>query len=735
MRALARFLLVAFLAAVLMAASVAMIAPQARSIVTAGTAKEVDVASQLTPLSQRSVVLAADGSFLGYLHAEENRQPVTLEQVPEPLVTSILAIEDQEFWNHVGLNLRATARALLTNVEAGDVRQGGSTITQQLIKNALLTPEQDIDRKLNEAVLALRLEEQMSKEDILERYLNTVYFGNGAYGVQAASEIYFGMPVEQVGWEQAAFLAGLIRNPVGYDPFKFPEKALARRDVVVRTLADLGELSADESAWLQAVPIPAQPFTPIEPPRDYFLEEVKKVLLADERLGETPTERYNAVFKGGLTVKTTLDPRLQMLAREAVATAMPKTGLDHVDPRTGEPGRFTAALVSVEPATGAVRAIHSGEDFQQSQYRLATQGLRQPGSSFKPIVLAAALENGYSPNDTINGASPCTLRPKDSPLLVEDWDVENYEGSRGGTGTLAAATAKSLNCAYARLVLLLGPDKVVELAAKLGITSNPEPVPSITLGAEEVHPIDMASAFGTFANDGLHHDPYFVEEVSGPDGKVIIKHDDPGEQAISNQTARQMNQVLQGVVTGGTGTRARLPGRQVAGKTGTAQNWEDAWFVGYTPQLSTAVWMGSPLGKVSMRNVGGTRVTGGSFPAAIWKAFMAPALGDAPAIAFEKPGPSPKGKYLRLGTERSSSRSSSPSRRRTSSTTTPTTAAGGSSTTAPGGGASTTAPPATSPPTTSSPTTSPPPTTPPPTAPPATPPPPSGGGGESSPDG
>ena len=735
MRALARFLIFAFLAAVLTATSVAMLAPQAVSIATAGTAKDVDITKRLEPLSQRSVVLAADGSFLGYLHAEENRQPVTLAQVPEPLVTSILAIEDQEFWNHDGINLRATARALLTNVEAGDVRQGGSTITQQLVKNALLTPEQDIDRKLNEAVLALKLEEQMTKEEILERYLNTVYFGNGAYGVQAATELYFGTPVEQVTWEQAAFLAGLIRNPVGYDPFKFPAESLARRNVVVRTLADLGEISADQSAWFQASPIPASAFTPVEPPRDYFLEEVKKVLLADERLGDTPTERYNRVFKGGLTIKTTVDPRLQALAQEAVATAMPTTGLDHIDPRTGKPGRFTAALVSIEPATGAVRAIHSGDDFAQSQYRLATQGLRQPGSSFKPIVLATALENGYSPNDTINGASPCKLTPKDSPLLAADWEVENYEGSKGGTGTLAAATAKSLNCAYARLVLLVGPDKVVEQAKRLGITSNPEPNPSITLGAEEVHPIDMASAFGTFANDGLHHDPYFVQEVDGPDGGVIMKHEDPGEQAVSPQTARLMNQVLQGVVNGGTGTRARLPGRQVAGKTGTAQNWEDAWFVGYTPQLSTAVWMGSPLGKISMRNVGGTRVTGGSFPAAIWKAFMQPALGDAPAIAFQKPGPSPKGKYLRLGNERAQSSRSSSTRRRPSSTPTTAAAPDPTATTAPAGGASTTSPPATSPPATSPPPTSPPPTSPPPTAPPATPPTPSDGGSAGSPDG
>ena len=594
-----------------------------------GEAAEV---GQLAEVSQNSSVFGRDGSLIAVLHAEENRSPVTLERVPKSVVDAILDMEDDHFWSHRGFNLRSTLRALATNVQSGEVRQGGSTITQQLVKNSLLTPEKRVDRKIKEAVLALRLEKQLPKREILERYLNVVYFGNGAYGVQAAAETYFNTSVEKLTEGEAALLAGIIRNPVGYDPIKHPRASRSRRDLALDQMVENGHLSKEAADRLKATSVPVKVFKPLPPPDDYFVEEVKQRLLADERLGETAQERYNAVFKGGLRIHTTLDPRMQ---REA------ERGRQEVLPPSLTKGRFTSALVSVEPSTGYVRSMVAGDDFGTAKYNLATQGMRQPGSSFKPYVLLAAIEAGYRPDDVVNGNSPCTIKiPGFAP-----YTPGNYEGSAGGMMSLTDATARSVNCAYARLGIDVGLNKVVEMAARLGLPANRlEPFPSISLGAEEATPLEMASAFATLANDGMYHEPRFVEKVADRTGKVVFEGPDKGRRALSPQTARVAITVLRAVVERGTGTRARLPGRDVAGKTGTSQDHENAWFVAFTPQLSTAVWMGSPIGNVPMKNVGGIRVTGGSYPARIWKEFMGPALQGLPNVAFPAPGPLGKGR-------------------------------------------------------------------------------------------
>ncbi len=581
MRTVLRFLAVSAIAAVLVVVSAALMASQARTL--AGAAHVEAVPIDLDPLSQRSVVLARDGSLLAVLHAEENRLPIPLDEVPQHVIDIVLAVEDEDFYHHDGVNLRATMRALLANVQAGDIRQGGSTITQQLVKNALLTPEQDLDRKVREAVLAVRLEQQLDKDEILERYLNTVYLGNGTYGLQAAAELYWGIDAADLNVEQAALLAGMIRNPIGYDPFLHPRASLERRNWVIDRLARIGQIEPEQADLYKAVPLPDEPHRTLPRPQDHFVEEIKRILMADPRLGDTATERYNALFRGGLTITTTLDPRLQLLGIAAVQDVLPDTG-----------GQFTAALVAVEPGSGAVRALYGGPEFASQQYNLATQGLRQPGSSFKPFVLAAHLEEGGSANDTVSGAGPCTFRARDHDLLIEDWRVQNFGNSRGRSGTIASSMHASLNCAFARLALLVGPEKVVEVARRLGITSPLIGVPAIALGAEEVHPIEMAAAFAAFANDGVYHAPYFVEEVRNRDGKVLFSGRSEPVQAVSTQTARVMNQVLRGVVERGTGTRARLQGHQAAGKTGTTQNHEDAWFVGYTPHLSTAALSVAP---------------------------------------------------------------------------------------------------------------------------------------------
>jgi 1A family penicillin-binding protein len=592
----------------------------------------------LHPLSERSIVLAADGSRLAVLYREENRAVVPLAEVPQVVVDTVLAVEDEDFYDHGGMNMRATMRALLTNVSAGDVLQGGSTITQQLVKNALLTPKQDLERKVQEAVLALRLEKQMSKDEILERYLNTVYFGNGAYGLQAASEVYFGVDVQQLGQAEAAFLAGLIRNPVGYDPFLSPEVVKERLELVVDRLSVVGQIDEDEAETIAGMPIPTEPRNGdlLPKPKDYFVEEVTRRLLADPRLGESESERYNAVFRGGLTIRTTLDRRLQGLAEQAVASTLPDTG-----------GQFTAALVSVEPGTGAVRALVGGPGFEQAKYNIATQGMgQQPGSSFKPFVLATALEQGISPHASIDGTGPCSFpNPGGDP---DPYEAENFEGSAGGVVSLAEATRRSVNCAYVRLGLIAGLEEVAATAKKMGITTPLDPVLSLPLGTKEVLPLDMAGAYATFAADGMHFPPYFVDEVLDAQGKVLFGGATPGERAISEATARQATDVMRGVVSGGTATAARFrDSRPAAGKTGTTSDYSDAWFAGYVPQLATAVWMGSAEGNVPMRNVGGVQVTGGSYPARIWQAFMGPALAGQPIVPFPPPPPGGRVEFLR----------------------------------------------------------------------------------------
>ncbi|MBW3548043.1 MAG: transglycosylase domain-containing protein, partial [Actinobacteria bacterium] len=349
----ARYVTLVVLAGALLAASMALMATAARAVADAPVTADVgDI--DLQPLSQRSVMLAADGSRLAVLHREENRKSVSLAEVPQVVLDTVLAVEDRAFYDHGGMNVRATMRALLTNVSAGDVQQGGSTITQQLVKNALLSPKQDVERKVQEAVLALRLEDQMTKDEILERYLNTVYFGNGAYGLQAAAEVYFGVDVEQLGQAEAALLAGLIRNPVGYDPFVAPKRARQRLELVVERLLAVDQIDEEEAAAIADMPIPSEPRNGelLPKPKDYFVEEVTRRLLADPRMGESESERYNAVFRGGLTIRTTLDPKVQQAAQEAAEDNVPRT-----DRFEGKPFGAAVAVDVVEPGTGEVKAM------------------------------------------------------------------------------------------------------------------------------------------------------------------------------------------------------------------------------------------------------------------------------------------------------------------------------------------------------------------------------------------
>ena len=621
MRKLGRLAVAVVLSGLGMAVVTAAVVVGVRAVAEPGW-KSADTSVDLQPLATRSVVYARDGSVLALLHAEENRSPVPLDRMPGHVVQAVLDAEDDRFFEHGAIDLRALGRALAVNVEQGGVYEGGSTITQQLVKVSLLNSRQDLQRKFQEVSLAVRLEAKLSKNQILERYLNTVYFGNGAYGLQAAAERYFNTDVDKLTMGQGILLASLIRNPVRADPFVDADNAIARRDVVIDRMRDLEHLTPAEADQIKAEPLPTPPPERPASGSDYFTEEVKQQLLDDPRLGGTPQERNAAVFRGGLAIHTTLDPGYQRMAEAAVATKMPDTK-----------GQFNAALSSVDPTTGAVRALVGGPDFARKKFNLATQKGRPTGSAFKVFTLIAALEKGFSPFDSISGSSPCPIPNPGGP----PWAPVNVEGSAGGTLSLVDATAQSVNCAYARLVTQVGPERVVDVAHRMGITNDLKPYPSITLGVDDVSPLQMASAYATLAADGERHKPYFVERVADRNGNVLFAAETKGERVISSDLARTVNGVLTQVVQRGTARAAGLPGWTVAGKTGTSEENKNAWFVGYTPTLSTAVWMGNPDAEVSMYNVGGIRVYGGTYPARIWNAYMSGVVQGVAPVGFPPP--------------------------------------------------------------------------------------------------
>lgn len=641
---LVRWVVTVAVAGGFLALGAALLLAQGRNFFTAGRAGSDVAKIELAPLATRSVLYAADGSVLQYLHGEENRLPVPIDKVPPHVLKAVLDAEDERFYQHGPIDLRAMTRAMVSNLEAGQITEGGSTITQQLVKTALLNPSQNVNRKLQEASLAIRLERQMTKTEILERYLNTVYFGNGAYGLQAAAERYYQTDVEMLTMGQAVLLAGLIRNPVGADPFGNPEAARGRRDVIIDRMELLGDVTPDQAVELKAEPLPApQPAEDVTG-TNYFTRHVVDQLLTDSKyLGGTDAERNRLVFRGGISIHTTILPSAQTQAEQSVAATLP-----------ADRGEFNAALVSVEPGTGAVRAAVSGLNFADHKIDLVTGEGRQVGSSMKMFTLMAALESGDIPPDTILGSAPCVIPDPNSVEKI--WDPSNVEGEFPGVLTLTEATVQSVNCAYARLIKLVGPEKVVDVARRMGIkNADLKPYFSLTLGAVEIQPLEMAAAYATLANDGEYHEPYFIDRIEDRDGKVLFKQSTKPERATSVANTRTVTQTLTQVVQRGTGVAAQVPGWQVAGKTGSTDLNQDAWFVGVTPKLATAVWMGSPAGKVSMYNVGDfPKVYGGTYPALIFSAYMKQFLAGQPVVNFALPDRVPNErapKYLSLEAE------------------------------------------------------------------------------------
>jgi hypothetical protein len=496
----------------------------ALALAGSGCAYRVDIARPAA-LAETTKVFAADGSLITTLHAEQDREEVTLAQVSPVLVAAVLAIEDSRFFAHKGVDLRAVARALRRNAEAGEVREGGSTITQQYVKNVLLDPKQTVHRKMREAVMAIQLERTHTKEAILEGYLNRIYFGNGAYGVQAAAQLYFHKPASDVTLAEGALLAGLIQAPEGYDPYTNPDAALARRQVVLDRMRQLGSAPGSDITTAEAAPLGVGTRKPSDSryPAGYFVERVKQFILNDERFGATPADRRRLLFEEGLRIRTTVDLRIQQEAEEAVKAVLPNPATDP-----------SGAVVVLDPSNGFVRALVGGRDFfgsePEAKFDLATQGMRQTGSSFKPIVLAEALAQGISPEKVYE--APATLTVP-MPAGQAPWVVSNYEGEGGAPESLVDATVHSVNTVYAQLIQEVGPQKAIDMAHTLGIGGPLQPFPSAVLGSNEVSVLDMASAYSTFAADGMHADPVFVTEITrshrGRPGRD--RHPEPGRPA------------------------------------------------------------------------------------------------------------------------------------------------------------------------------------------------------------
>ncbi|MEZ5320588.1 MAG: transglycosylase domain-containing protein [Microthrixaceae bacterium] len=602
----------------------------------------------LAPLATRTIVYNDQGAQMAVLFAEEDRQEVPLSKVPMALREAVIATEDADFYHHSGVSLRGWVRALGSDLRAGGVAQGGSTITQQLVKKSITGSAQTPDRKVREAVLAVRLEQHMSKDAILERYLNTVYLGHGNYGVEAAAESYFGVGVAGIDWPKAALLAGMIASPSRFDPIAHPEAATRRRSLVVGRLLATGRIDAATARAIRSAPLPTRVDEHAAGATrgqlvggSYFAEQVKQQLLDMPALGATPTDRYNRVFGGGLRVYTTFDPIAQAAAERAV----------DVVPGSGE--RFFTGLASLDAHTGAVRALVGGPDFATSQFNYVTQGWRQPGSSFKFFVLMAAMEAGYVPTDTISGAS-CRFPDPTAPSGVYETDG----GKSAKTASILAQTQVSSNCAFLRLGQTVGLDRVARMANNLGVRTvrygtdgaTPVPIPddvlSLPLGTTEVHPIDMAAAYATAANDGVYNPPFFIDRITDSNGRVLYRHRRAGLRVTSAQTARLVTGILQKNVTGGTGRRARLSRQVAAGKTGTTQAHADAWFVGYTPYLSTAVWMGEPTGR-SPIVIGGKQIFGADYPAEVWRTYTEATEAALAPVSFTPPAPTRPGKAIR----------------------------------------------------------------------------------------
>ncbi|MEZ5244673.1 MAG: transglycosylase domain-containing protein [Acidimicrobiales bacterium] len=611
--------------------------------------------------AQSSRIFDRNGTTITDLRGEQNRTDILFEQIPEVVYNAVVAIEDERFWDHSGVDFKAILRAARSNVNAGGISQGGSTITQQYVGNVFLErSDQTAGRKVEEIFMARRFEQNFSKEFILGRYLNWVYFGNGAYGVEAAAREYFGPPdcarqasldqaddrdclkVTELTLVEAATIAGLIQAPGRFNPYDNYEAARDRRDLVLLRMFANDYITEDEykNALLQPIELVEDiPLLEERYPAAHFVDEVKQWFLGNELFGETREDRARLLFEGGLTIRTTIDLDLQAKAEAAVADVLPDIAADG----RKNPDAAVVTLGTTAADDGHVLAMVGGRDFfgdsTYAKLNLATGTGRQAGSSMKPIALAEWLQSGRPVTSMWD--APVRLTIDNPQVCGGPWNVR---GGTGGRVSLIRATRSSLNTVFAQVMVAIRPEKFVERAESLGIGEDRiKPVCAAVLGSENVNMLEMATVYSTFSRSGTRVDPVFVTQVVNPDGTLLYEYSPSPQPVLTQSVAHQLTWVLEGVVSGGTGTRAQLAdGRTAAGKTGTTQNNVDATFVGFTPQRTTAVWVGFPTeGQIQMTNYfNGGSVQGGTFPAMIFKAVMDLAHEGLPVEAFPAPPPS-----------------------------------------------------------------------------------------------
>jgi len=584
-------------------------------------------------------VYAADGEEIKEYY-KEKRVLVPLKDIPPYLIDALLATEDRKFYRHWGIDLHRMAGALWADMKARRLVQGASTITQQLARTLFLTPKRTFSRKVKEVLTALRIEKTYSKDEILQMYLNQNYFGNGAYGVGAASQVYFSKDVRDLDINECALLVGLLKAPSKYEPFDHPQRALRRRNLILKCLLAWGKLTKTQADSLKDLPLELDLNVEAQGEAPYFTELVRRYL--EKKYGE------EMLYRGGLSVYTTLDLKMQRAAEGEV-----KRNLDNFqaniershplsdtvytipvpDSANGEEKReykkVQGALVAIEPGTGFIKALVGGRDFAESEFNRVTQAKRQPGSAFKPFVYTAAIDNGFKPTEIIY----------DTPIVLNDekrglWRPENYDRIFKGPTTLRVALALSRNVVSIKLLEKITPRQAVFYAHRMGIRTPLRAVPSLAIGTSEVTPLDLVSAFAVFPNRGVRVDPTYITRVIDREGRILEENFPYKEEVLNKQTAYMMTNLLESVMNMGTGYGARRRGfrRPAGGKTGTTDNFTDAWFVGFTPQLVAGVWVGfddlTPLGEGE---------TGARAALPIWTDFMREAHRGLPVKYFPVP--------------------------------------------------------------------------------------------------
>ncbi|MCF8111759.1 MAG: penicillin-binding protein 1A [Desulfobacteraceae bacterium] len=580
---------------------------------------EIRSLEQYAP-STVSRIYSADRVVLAELYVEK-RDPVKLEQIPDNLVDALITTEDRQFYEHSGLDLKGILRAVITDIKTWSFAEGASTITQQLAKTLFLTPEKSLERKFKEAVLALQMERRYTKDEILEMYLNQVYFGSGAYGVQTAAQAYYAKPVSELDLAECALIAGLPKSPSSYSPLINPELAIQRRNIVLRQMLETGKIDrqtyekAAESSYKAPEKTPGK-----KTKAPYFIDYVKQKI--EDAIG------WNMLYKGGVTIYTTLSWQLQQAAEHAVKQGL--SGLGARMKRKGLSGNPPqGALIAMDVQTGGILAMVGGRNYGESSYNRATTARRQPGSAFKPIIYACAIENGFSQDSTLLDAPVSFPGGSDG----RQWRPENYSGGYEGEITLRKALTDSKNIPSVRLLAKIGPKAAIDFARGMGINSPLSSDLTMTLGTSGVTLLELTSAYSVFPNRGMLIKPRAVEKVLGPDGRVIMQERPEKRIAMSRTGAAIMTDMLKGVINEGTGQRAEDLGYEIAGKTGTTDECRDALFVGFSPDIAAGVWVGrddnSSLGPYE---------TGARAALPVWKTFMKQALKDRSLKYFDFPG-------------------------------------------------------------------------------------------------